>query len=175
MLVLGNMVSASSTKKLAANTAATASNKAAQSGNSAMMTADTSCHKLSKRDLQYFSSEKFTQVLKSLEDRELAKSYGKLIASRKKVTNLLRAYEVVDAIIYVDIFDAHYDGFRFTYEEVKDLFRGYRSQALREIKLAKGFNQVVYRELAKALERPTEIRSFLKAVNAPIIRSKVSF
>jgi hypothetical protein len=159
-------------KKLAANTAATASKKAAQSGNSGK-TADTSCHRLSKRDLAYFSSERFARTLKSLEDRELASSYGQIIARRKRVSNLSLAWELVDAIIYVDIFDAHYDGFTFSYEEVRDLFKGYRSQALREMKTSKGFNSLVYRELAKALEDKREIRSFLKAVNAPIIREHI--
>ena len=174
MLQLGSMVSCSSTKSMAANTAATAPKKAVQSGNS-VMTADTSCHHLSKRDLAYFSSEKFAKTLKSIEDRELAFYYGQIIARRKKVSNLSLAWELVDAIIYVDIYDAHYDGFTFSYEEVRDLFKGYRSQALREMKAAKGFNSLVYRELAKALNDKREIRSFLKAVNTPILREKPLF
>ena len=91
MLRLGNKFSCSLTKSMAANTAATASKEAAQSGKTVM--ADTSCHKLSKRDLDYFSSEKFAKTLTLIEDRELAKAYGKLIASRKRETNLSRAWE----------------------------------------------------------------------------------
>lgn len=175
MLQLGLSVSASTTKKLAANTAATASKNAAQTGKSVKMTADTSCHKLSKSDLAYFSSERFAKTLEFLKNQELAKSYGELIARRKRETNISRAWEVVDAIIYVDIYNAHYDGFTFSYEEVRDLFKGYRSQALREMKSAKGFNSLVYRELAKALDNKREIRSFLKAMNAPVIREQVRF
>ena len=171
MLQLGSMVSCSSTKSMAANTAATP----AITGASAGKQIKNSLHSLSKRDLAYFSSERFAKTLKLFEDRELAKAYGKLIASRKRISNLSLAWELVDAIIYVDIYDAHYDGFTFSYEEVRDLFKGYRSQALREMKNAEGFNALVYRELAKALDRKEEIRSFLKAMNKPIIRDEVRF
>lgn len=167
MLTLGTMVSSSSTKNLAANTAATVS-KAASAGK--QNTADTSCHKLSKRDLAYFSSERFANTLKSIEDRELASSYGQLIARRKKAANLPLAWKIVDAIIYVDIYDAHWDGFNYSYEEVRDLFKGYRSQALREMKSARGFNALVYRELARTLEDRREIRAFLKSINVPTIK-----
>lgn len=161
----------SSPKALAANTAATSSKKEVQTGKSGnKMVADTSCHHLSKRDLAYFSSERFVKTLKFLEDSKLAYEYGKLISSRKRADILDKAWDVVDAIIYVDIFNAHYDGFNYTYEEVRCLFMGYRSQALRELKLAKGFNALVYKELAKALNDKREVRSFLKAMNRPIVR-----
>ena len=171
MLHLGSMVSCSSTKSMAANTAATPAIARVSAGKQIK----NSLHSLSKRDLAYFSSERFAKTLKLFEDRELAKSYGKLIASRKRISNLSLAWELVDAIIYVDIYDAHYDGFNFSYEEVRDLFKGYRSQALREMKNAEGFNALVYRELAKALDRKEEVRSFLKAMNKPIIRNEVHF
>lgn len=164
----------SSTKTLAAKTAATSSMKEASAGKQSVA-GEISCHKLSKRDLAYFSSEKFAQVLKSLEDRELASQYGKLIAIRKKKNQLSKAWELVDAIIYVDIFDAHYDGFNYSFEEVRDLFKGYRSQALRELKNATGFSALMYRELVKALEDKGEIRSFLKAINKPCVKDKNSF
>lgn len=170
MLSLGMSFSVSSSKKtLAANTAATTV-KVAQTGKS-----DISCHHLTARDLSYFSSERFKEVLKAYEDRQLAFKYGQIIARRKKAVNLSLAWELVDAIIYVDIFDAHFDGFSFSYEEVRDLFKGYRSQALREMKSSKGFNSLVYKELAKALMDKSEVRSFLKAINAPILRSKPRF
>ncbi len=171
MLQLGSMVSCSSTKSMAANTAATPAIVGASAGKQIK----NSLHSLSKRDLAYFSSERFAKTLKLFEDRELASQYGKLIASRKRVSNLPRAFKMVDAIIYVDIYDAHYDGFDYSYEEVRDLFKGYRSQALREMKNAEGFNSLVYRELAKALDRKEKIRSFLKAMNKPIIRDDVRF
>lgn len=174
MLNIGNVdLCGHNTKTLAANTAAASSKKEAQTGKSGKV-ADTSCHHLSKRDLRYFSSETFEKTLKYLEDSKLAYEYGRLIASRKRVDVLDKAWDVVDAIIYVDIFNAHYDGFNYTYEEVKCLFMGYRSQALRELKLAKGFNALVYRELAKALNDKREIRSFLKAMNRPIVRKSLN-
>ena len=169
MLQLGSKVSVSSTKTLAASTAAT-SFREATAGK--QFTGDTSCHHLSKRDLAYFSSEKFAKTLKLAEDNQLAKEYGKLIARRKSWNALDMAHDMVDAIIYVDIFDAHCDGFSFSFEEVRDLFKGYRSQALRELKTAKGFNALVYRELADALDNKKEIRSFLKAINSPILRKE---
>lgn len=159
---------------MAANTAATSSKKEAQAGKSGMV-AETSCHKLSKRDLAYFSSERFARTLHFLENQELAKEYGQLIASRKRSNSLSKAWQIVDAIIYVDILDAHYDDFNYSYEEVRDLFKGYRSQALREMKSTKGFNALVYKELAKALDDRTEIRCFLRAVNTPILREKCRF
>ena len=167
MLTLGQTVSVSSTKTLAANTAATASKKAVSAGKQSI-----SCHKLSSRDLSYFSSERFAKVLKSIEDKQLAAEYGKLIAIRKSDNRRAYAQWLADAIIYVDIFDAHFDGFTFSYEEVRDLFKGYRSQALREIAKASGFNKLVYKELAKALADKHEVRSFLKAINKPILREK---
>lgn len=172
MLHLGYMESSCSfhNKSMAANTAATTAKSVASAGKQR-----TSLHSLSKRDLAYFSSERFAKTLKLFEDRELAKAYGHLIAGRKQCENIYRSHELVDAIIYVDIFNAHYDGFNFTYEEVRDLFKGYRSQALREMKSAKGFNALVYRELAKALDRKEEIRSFLKAMNKPIVRNELQF
>ena len=171
MLNIGNVdLCGHNSKTLAANTAATASTKkAAQAGKSGKV-ADTSCHYLSKRDLAYFSSEKFEKTLKYMEDKQLAVEYGRLIASRKRASNLAKAWQVVEAIIYVDIYDAHNDGFSWSYEEVKDLFKGYRSQALRELKKTNGFNAMVYRQLAKALEDKAEIRLFLKAINRPVIR-----
>lgn len=174
MLSLGNEF-LSSRKTLVANAATTATKCAASAGkqNNAEVP-DTSCHHLSKRDLAYFSSERFAKTLQFLENRQLAKEYGKLIASRKRVTNLNRAYEVVDAIIYVDIYNAHEDGFSWSYEEVRDLFKGYRSQALREVKSAEGFNLLVYRKLAKALNDKREVRSFMAAMNRPIVRKKVN-
>ena len=171
MLSLGMSFSVSNSQKtLAANTAATTS-KVAQTGKSV----DTSCHHLTARDLSYFSSEAFKAVLKAYEDKQLASKYGQLIARRKKAVNINLAWELVDAIIYVDIFDAHFDGFSFSYEEVRDLFKGYRSQALREMKSSIGFNSLVYKELAKALMDKSEVRNFLKAINAPILRSKPRF
>ena len=175
MLNIGNVeLCGHNLKTLAANTAAASSKKEAQAGKSGNKVADTSCHHLSKRDLAYFSSERFVRTLKFLEDSKLAYEYGRLIASRKRVDVLGKAWDVVDAIIYVDIFNAHYDGFNYTYEEVKCLFMGYRSQALREMKLAKGFNALVYKELAKALNDKREIRSFLKAMNRPIVRESLN-
>lgn len=175
MLNIGIAVSVSSTKTLAANAAATASKKAAQTGKSGNKMADTSCHHMSKRDLAYFSSERFARTLRLLEDRELASKYGELIAWRKRAASKARAQQVVEAVIYVDIYDAHNDGFKYTFDEVRDLFKGYRSQALREVKKASGFNALVYRELAKALDSREEVRNFLKAINKPILREKPLF
>lgn len=177
MLNLGNVeLCGHNTKTLAANAAAPASSKsAAQTGKSGNMMVDTSCHHLSKRDLSYFSSERFEKTLKLVNDQILAKRYGSIIVSRKKEVrknDVRKAWEVVDAIIYVDIFDAHYDGHPFFYEEVRALFKGYRSQALREMKKTKGFNALVYKTLAKALEDKGEARSFLRAISAPVLREK---
>lgn len=175
MLQFGLKVSGSPIKSLAANTAATASIKEVVRTGKSCKVADTSCHHLSQRDLAYFSSEKFANTLKAWEDGQIAFAYGKLIASRKRQSNLSFAWELVDAIIYVDIFDAHYDGFNYSYEEVRDLFKGYRSQALRELKSSKGFNTLVLRELVKALEDKSEMRYFLRAINRPVIREKLAF
>lgn len=176
MLNLGNAdLCGHSTKTLAATAAAPATTVAASAGKQSNKMVDTSCHHLSKRDLSYFSSEKFKETLKLVEDRLLAKRYGDLIASRKRVQRyqtLQQAWEVVDAIIYVDIFDAHYDGHPYFWDEVRDLFKGYRSQALREMKKSKGFNSLVYKELAKALEDKKEMRSFLRAISAPVLRKE---
>ena len=173
MLNLGNAdLLGHSTKTMAANTAATASKKAAQPGKADNKVADTSVHHLSKRDLAYFSSERFAKTLNFLKDQQLAKQYGQLIGRRKTANSITSAWKLVDAIIYVDIFDAHYDGHPYFYEEVRDLFKGYRSQALREMKKAAGFNKLVYRELAKALEDKREARAFLRAISAPVLREK---
>ena len=170
MLHLGTSFSVSNSQKTLVAKTATTTVKVAQTGKS-----DISCHHLTARDLSYFSSEAFKAVLKAYEDKQLASKYGQLIARRKKAVNIPLAWELVDAIIYGDIYNAHFDGFRFSYEEVRDLFKGYRSQALREMKSSKGFNSLVYKELAKALMDKSEVRNFLKAINAPILRSKPRF
>lgn len=172
MLHFGTTFSVSyNVKTLAANTAATASKKAASAGKQSNKVADTSCHHLSKRDLSYFSSEKFEKsferYMKFSKDRALALQFGELIASRKRCNNLSKAWNLIDAVIYGDMFEAHYDGFKYTFEEVRDLFKGYRSQALREASKTTGFNKLFYKEFAKTMLQKEEIRSFLKALNTP--------
>lgn len=173
MLVLGNVVSGSSAKNLAANTAATASQNglAVRAGKHGVK-AD-SCQHLTKRDLSYFSSERFAKTLKVMEDRELASKYGELIAKRKRASQRDRLVIAVESVIYVDIFDAHNDGFRWSFNEVKDLFKGYRSQALREAEKAKGLNKSFYFQLAKALQDKEYIRDFVKSINAPVVREHI--
>lgn len=131
---------------------------------------ETSVLHLSRRDLSYFESDAFKASLKRWEDNQLAKEYGELIAHRKSMVNIDKAWDLVDAIIYVDILNAYYDGFNWSFGEVCSLFSGLRSQALREVKKTSGFNAKVYRELAKSLDPNTkrgkaEVRSFLKAIN----------
>lgn len=175
MLQIINTVSGSCTKNLAAKAAATSSLKEAMNGNSSFFSGDTSVSHLSRRDLSFFSSrrgkEAISRAIKTHEDAQLASKYGQLIARRKRMQNLPAAWQVVDAIIYVDLFEAHYDGFRFAYEEVRDLFKGYRSQALREASATKGFNALVYRELAKALNDKSEMRYFMRAMNDEVSKA----
>lgn len=172
MLVLGNVVSGSSVKNLAADTAATSSQNGLEVRAGKHGKAD-SCQHLTKRDLSYFSSEKFARTLKVLEDKELARQYGELITKRKRASQKDRLILAVESVIYVDIFDAHNDGFRWSFNEVKDLFKGYRSQALREAEKAKGLNRAFYFRLAKALQDKEYIRDFVKSINAPVVREHI--
>lgn len=175
MLVLGSSVSGSSVKNLAANTAATASqNGLAVRAGKHGVNAD-SCQHLTKRDLSYFSSERFAKTLKVLEDNDLARQYGELIAKRRKASNRTRLVLAVESVIYVDILDAHNDGFRWSFNEVRDLFKGYRSQALREAEKAKGLNKSFYFQLAKALQDKAYIRDFVKEINCPVVREHLNF
>ena len=172
MLVLGSQVTCSTSKSMAANTAATASRNglAVRAGKHVV----DSCQHLTKRDLSYFSSERFARTLKVLEDNELAKEYGELIARRKRASNRSRLILAVESVIYGDILDDCNDGFRWSFNEVKDLFKGYRSQALREAENAKGLNKSFYYQLAKALQDKDYIRDFVKEVNRPVIRKHLS-
>lgn len=169
MLKLNSQVSCAPAKKHMAAKAATSfkTMKEAMGSNTHV---ETSILHLSRRDLSYFESDAFKASLKRWEDNQLAKEYGKLIAIRKGVANLDKAWELVDAIIYVDILDAYYDGYAWSFGEVCSLFKGLRSQAIEEAKKTFGFNAKVYRELAKSLDPNTkrgkaEVRSFLKAIN----------
>lgn len=176
MLNLGIQVTYATSKRMAAK-AATATNKVAASARKqSLVLVDTSAQHLTKADLAYFSSEKFQRTMKSFEDRRLAMEYGSLIAFRKRKASHDRAIWLAEAVIYVDIFNAHADGFSWSYEEIRDLFKGYRSQALREAKKAseekKAFNSLVYWKIAEMLSDKKEIRTFLKAINRPIVRTK---
>lgn len=136
---------------------------------------DTSCVQLSRKALAYFGSERFSKTLKSLEDSRLAKEYGKLIASRKREAINANKWQMAEAIVWSDLYDLIYDGQMWDYESLRDMCKGYRSQALREAKEAKGFNISVYRAVAELLNDKREIRALLKSMNSQVIleRSRI--
>ena len=176
MLHLGVQVTYATSKRMATKVATATNKVAASAKKQSLVLADTSAQHLTKADLAYFSSEKFQRTMKALEDRQLAMQYGNLIAYRKRKASQDRAIWLAEAVIYVDIFNAHSDGFSWSYEEIRDLFKGYRSQALREAKKAskekQAFNSLVYWKIAEMLSDKKEIRTFLKAINRPIVRTK---
>lgn len=166
--------SLSESKTLAANAAAVSSKKETQSGKAGKM-ADTSCHHLSQRDLWYFTSKYFEEALQRMKDKQMAKEYGHLIASRKREANTLRANTMALEVLDLILADTKKMGYTWSWGQVKALFAGYKSQAVREIKLSEGFNRAFYKSLAKALEDKDNIRWFLRRVNTLKVWNKPRF
>ena len=173
-IVIGPIVGASdfpSIKKEAANAAAATSKKVTPDGNQGC-----SVNKLSRRSLSYFNSEAFEKWLKRYEDEVKAKAYGKLIGKRKHARDEERAFEIAEAMMYVDIFDAHYDGFRYSWTEAKSILSGYKGQALASLKTIKGsFERTILKKFIKLCENKATLKDFLDYLNRPQINNEVCF
>lgn len=165
MEVLG----ASQNKALAANAAATASKKAARSGKkNGAVKMDAMSIKMDKRNLGFLNSDYFKKWLELWEIKTLYKGSkvleGRWAEMRKDAA--AQASWLAEVTIMAKA-EGHYDGFSWTFEEVRDLFKGLRSEAIRRAKATSGFNAKVYFTLAHELEDKSVLRGTLKVLNRP--------
>lgn len=127
---------------------------------------------MSEQDKWYFGSEFFTLWLKSYEDRQLAKEYGELISKRKA-----EAYQLdfLSSLVIKAKAKAEFDGFSWSFGEVKCLFKGWRSEAIRRLKTAKSrLDKMAWSDLIDTLECNSAVREALKVLNKPVFKPQKS-
>lgn len=138
---------------------------------------------LTQRDLSYFSSEKFAASLKKIEDKVLKHQWSDIIEDRRDEARwqygqtmkpILK--EQARLLIFGDMLNYHFDPLEhWGRGAVKNLLRGYRSQALTNAKRAKGWNKKFYFILADLLINEDVVNEFFSKVNAPVIREHLRF